>query len=150
MGDYSSCNGDTFVYQGATSILYVILALDLLMILYLLYKMCVLCSTAFSYSHFHIHETYKLYALALLALFMMGMSRKTQLDLKKYLGLTQDRPVSAVRAARLLSAERSDGAGEYLHQQHPIHPQRLYLADDQPRLRFPRGRLPHQLPLLPH
>ena len=85
MDDSSSCNGDTFVYNGATSIIFIILALDLLMIVFLLYKMCVLCSTAFSYSHFHIHETCKLYALALFARFMLGMSRKTQLDVKGYM-----------------------------------------------------------------
>ena len=77
-----SCNGDTFIYEGAGEILYLIVGMDIAMALYLLYKMCVLCSTAFSYSHFHIHETYKLYALSLLALFMMVMSRKTQMDLR--------------------------------------------------------------------
>ena len=34
---------------------------------YIIYKMCKLCSKAFSYSNFHIHENYKFYTLALIS-----------------------------------------------------------------------------------
>ena len=39
-----------------------------------------LCSTAFSYSNFHVHETYKLYALAIVNIATVLLSRKAQLE----------------------------------------------------------------------
>lgn len=50
-------------------------------LLYLLYKMFRLCSLAFSYSNFHIHETYKLYALGTINLIVLIFARKSQMDL---------------------------------------------------------------------
>lgn len=44
-----------------TEILFVLLGL------YIIFKMCQLCSKAFSYSNFHIHEAYKFYTLALIS-----------------------------------------------------------------------------------
>lgn len=35
--------------------------------LYIIFKMCQLCSKAFSYENFHIHEAYKFYTLALIS-----------------------------------------------------------------------------------
>ncbi len=45
----------------ATQYIFVVLGL------YIIYKMCKLCSKAFSYSNFHIHEAYKFYTLALIS-----------------------------------------------------------------------------------
>lgn len=44
-----------------TEILFILLGL------YIIFKMCQLCSKAFSYSNFHIHEAYKFYTLALIS-----------------------------------------------------------------------------------
>jgi hypothetical protein len=35
--------------------------------LYIIYKMCLLCKIAYSYSHFYVHEAYKFYTLALIS-----------------------------------------------------------------------------------
>ena len=50
------------------TVLYVIIGLNILVVIFLLVKMCQLCSQAFSFTNFHIHETYKLYTLAMIAI----------------------------------------------------------------------------------
>ena len=75
------CNGAVFLYNGDTVPLYVSIILAALVILYLLVRICRLCYQAFSYSNFHIHETYKFYTLALLSLNFNFLYHKLQLDL---------------------------------------------------------------------
>lgn len=77
----TKCNGALFLYDGDSFSLYTVIILGSLVGLYLLIRMCRLCSSAFSYSNFHIHETYKFYALAMLALTFTTFYHKLQLDL---------------------------------------------------------------------
>jgi hypothetical protein len=79
----TSCNAEIFIYNGDTGVLYFIIALDLLLMIFLLYKMCKLCSSAFSYSNFHIHEAYKFYTITIISVSLMALSRKTQSDYQK-------------------------------------------------------------------
>ena len=74
------CNAAVFIYQGAEEYLYAVIGLGCLVGLYMMVRMCRLCSSAFSYTHFHIHEAYKFYALALMALAFTVFFHKTQLD----------------------------------------------------------------------
>ena len=77
----TQCNGALFLYDGDSFSLYTVIILGGLVGIYLLVRMCRLCSSAFSYSNFHIHETYKFYALAMLALTFTTFYHKLQLDL---------------------------------------------------------------------
>lgn len=79
----STCNGKIFLYEGDKSFLMVYMILGGLVEVFLLYKMMRLCSIAFSYSNFHVHETYKLYAFAIVNLVVIIFSRKTQFDIKQ-------------------------------------------------------------------
>ncbi len=60
---------------------------------YMLFRMCKLCFSAFSYSNFHIHETYKFYAIAIIALAFTIMFHKTQLE---YINVIQDDSITAI------------------------------------------------------
>ena len=75
-----TCNGKIFIYPGTMPYLYVFIALAAVFALYLLYKTVRLCNKAFSYSNFHVHETYKLYILALINVGFIILSRAFQLD----------------------------------------------------------------------
>jgi hypothetical protein len=76
----NTCNEDVFVYDGDKSYLFVIIGLNSILLLYLLFQMFRLCSIAFSYSNFHIHEAYKFYALTMISVVIMILSRNSQLD----------------------------------------------------------------------
>lgn len=58
--------------------------MNVALLLFFLVKMCKLCSYAFSYSNYHIHETYKLYALSLINILAALLVRNTQKDLYDY------------------------------------------------------------------
>lgn len=75
-----TCNSHIFFYEGEPAFLLTFIGLSSAVLLFLVYKMMRLCSTAFSYSNFHVHETYKLYALAIVNLSMILLSRKAQLE----------------------------------------------------------------------
>lgn len=75
-----TCNGYIFLYQGNRAFLYVYIGIACAFSIYLLYKTLRLCNIAFSYSNYHVHETYKLYALAFINLTFIILSRKSQLD----------------------------------------------------------------------
>jgi hypothetical protein len=74
------CNGTVFQYRGEPGYLYGVIVSGLFVAIYLAIRMCKLCSSAFSYSNFHIHEAYKFYALAIIALFFTIFYHKVQLD----------------------------------------------------------------------
>lgn len=78
-----TCNQNTFssVDHIDTGIVITIIVLNFLLLLFFLVKMCRLCSYAFSYSNYHIHETYKLYTLAMINIMAALIVRKTQMDL---------------------------------------------------------------------
>jgi hypothetical protein len=80
----STCNGKIFIYEGSETFIIIYLVLSLLVALYLLVKTMKLCSIAFSYSNFHVHETYRLYVLGIVNLLFIIFSRKVQWDLKSY------------------------------------------------------------------
>jgi hypothetical protein len=61
-----------------------IIIMNCCLLLFFLVKMCKLCSYAFSYSNYHIHETYKLYALSIINIMAALLVRKTQIDLHNY------------------------------------------------------------------
>lgn len=46
---------------------YVIQVVYGILAIFIIIKMCQLCSKAFSYTNFHIHEAYKFYAVALIS-----------------------------------------------------------------------------------
>jgi hypothetical protein len=78
-----TCNQNTFsnttnLDEGITI---TIIVLNSGLLLFFLVKMCKLCSYAFSYSNYHIHETYKLYALSIMNIMAAILVRKTQIDL---------------------------------------------------------------------
>ena len=75
------CNKGVFLFDGDASALLVAIILGSLVGLYLLVRTCRLCHSAFSYSNFHIHETYKFYTLSLLSLGFSIFYHKVQLDL---------------------------------------------------------------------
>lgn len=58
--------------------------MNVVLLFFFLVKMCKLCSYAFSYSNYHIHETYKLYALSLINIMAALLVRNTQKDLHDY------------------------------------------------------------------
>jgi hypothetical protein len=80
-----TCNGAIFFYEGMEEFLIVFICIASLVLLFLLYKMLRLCSIAFSYSNFHVHETYKLYALAIVNVAVVLLSRKAQYDYRQLL-----------------------------------------------------------------
>jgi hypothetical protein len=49
------------------ALLYSTLGMLVLAGLYIVYKMCLLCKIAYSYSNFYVHEAYKFYTLALIS-----------------------------------------------------------------------------------
>lgn len=51
----NACNGEIFDFDGSDAALYVIISLNATLLAFLMFKMCQLCSIAFSYSNFHIH-----------------------------------------------------------------------------------------------
>lgn len=82
-----TCNQSSFsnVEGDIQVVSYIIISLNACLLLFLLVKMCRLCSYAFSYSNYHIHETYKLYALCIINIMATLLVRKTQLDLKHFI-----------------------------------------------------------------
>ena len=84
-----SCNWSTFSndknFEYGISI--TIIILNAILLLFFLVKMCKLCSYAFSYSNYHVHETYKLYTISIFNILAVLLVRKTQIDLHDYLHL---------------------------------------------------------------
>ncbi len=87
------CHGAVFLYQGDTGYLYAVIVMGIVLGVYMLFRMCKLCFSAFSYSNFHIHETYKFYAIAIIALAFTIMFHKTQLE---YINVIQDDSITAI------------------------------------------------------
>lgn len=69
-----------FRYEGDRGYLYGVIVVGTILGVYLIFRMCKLCYGAFSYSNFHIHETYKFYALAIIALSFTIFFHKAQLE----------------------------------------------------------------------
>lgn len=78
------CNKEVFQYRKDIGYLYGVIVCGALVGVYLTVRMCKLCSSAFSYSNFHIHETYKFYALAIISLSFTIFYHKAQLDYLNY------------------------------------------------------------------
>ena len=82
-----SCNGNIFKYnnnyseKSDTTFLLIIIIICFLTLLFFLYKMFKLCSFAFSYSHYHIHSTYRVYALAIITIITTMLFRNNQWNL---------------------------------------------------------------------
>lgn len=74
------CNEAVFRYEGDRGYLYGVIVVGTVLGVYLVFRMCKLCYGAFSYSNFHIHETYKFYALAIIALSFTIFFHKAQLE----------------------------------------------------------------------
>lgn len=81
-----TCNQNTFSNDSTFNegIAITIIVLNCCLLLFFLVKMCKLCSYAFSYSNYHIHETYKLYALSIINIMAALLVRKTQIDLYNF------------------------------------------------------------------
>jgi hypothetical protein len=79
----NSCNWRTFSNDESfdEGVFIAVIVLNFVLLLFFLVKMCKLCSYAFSYSNYHIHETYKLYALSIINIMAALLVRKTQIDL---------------------------------------------------------------------
>jgi hypothetical protein len=91
MSQEFTCNQKTFSNTDSIDnyLTLTIIILNSLLLLFFLVKMCKLCSYAFSYSNYHIHETYKLYALCIINIMAAILVRKTQVDLKDYNAINQ-------------------------------------------------------------
>jgi len=83
-----SCTGNIFKYSNEfkdpninTAYLLSVIVICFLILLFFLYKMFKLCSLAFSYSHYHIHSTYRVYALAIVNIISTMIFRNNQRNL---------------------------------------------------------------------
>lgn len=74
------CAEKVFTYHGPPEFIIVIMVLGAICGLYLTVRMCRLCFSAFSYANFHIHETYKFYAMALISIAFTVFFHKNQYD----------------------------------------------------------------------
>lgn len=68
-----NCIDSSFLIQYPDWVLYAINSLYVILCTFIILKMCKLCTKAFSYTNFHIHEAYKLYSLALLTIFRIDL-----------------------------------------------------------------------------